>query len=159
MDLKVISQLPHLHLCSANTGHRRLVLCANMSDSAEPQIRSMNKNFLFFFFFWWEKENVIWKWENAMRLPGGDWMFLWQKAEKSESQRCNQFYSLRKSVKVKKMKRRRIGDFDAEDMKVFKTLHQNFPPSSVSHPRLITRHFTPLLESQTDVFLLTFTYI
>lgn len=47
MGLKVIFQIPLLHLISANLGLRRLVLSANISDSAGSQIRRMNKNSVF----------------------------------------------------------------------------------------------------------------
>ncbi len=47
MDLKVTFQIPHRYLNSANLGLRRLVLGANISDSADSQIRRMNKNSLF----------------------------------------------------------------------------------------------------------------
>lgn len=45
--VKVIFQIPFLHLNSANLGLRRLALGANISDSAGFQISRMNKKSLF----------------------------------------------------------------------------------------------------------------
>lgn len=100
--------------------------------SLTQEIRRMNKNSLFGGRHL-KKKSVIWKWENAMRMPRGGGIFLWQRAEWSESQSCNQFLQLGNCVKVGKWRIDGWGFWRSDiDMKVFKRLRQNFLRLNVS---------------------------